>query len=482
MKYNVKKNKISWIAILLILLLSHITVNTYVPSLLLNYAGIILVAMVSIFYVNQVKNEFQILLSFYVLSHFSFAASQGGLFNLVFLIVLIFSRYLKISKIRKSRHFPLVMTILFFHILGSAIKSPAPLDHMLMGTFSIISYMAMFLFASTSRISKEDFGQFIKISTIMITWMLFSQLNSRYALITISSPLVSYSDVHNQAQRFFRSMMGSSPLTAEYAFIHFVLGLGLFASIQDLAQFELTKKRVMIYTTVAFIVMVLTTNRSTVFVGIAAILAILFKNTFKISRNTISLWLLVIIITLFAFTFKDQLGIDILVERLQIVEIESMTLESIESGESINRSTAFDLGKDMISRENWWVGYGWSTHRYNRIAWFGADDFYRADPHSLYYALPMLFGWLGTIAFLLMIMSPVFLGLSNLLKRRHTDSDQSKISWLYLLIMILFFINEIKQGFITNNYFMIMMFWIGIANSVQKYGFTDSPNNFDSNI
>ncbi len=384
MENKKKKNKLSWIAVLLILILSHITINTYVPSLLLNYAGIILVAMVTVFYVNLLKDEFQVLLLFYVLSHFSFAATQGGLFNLVFFFVLIFSKHINLTKIRRSRYFPLTMIIFVSHIIGVLVKSRAPLDHTFMGTIAIISYMVMFSLASSLRINKEEYGQFITVSTILVVWMLFSQLNSRYALITISSPMISYSEVHHKAQRFFRSIMGTSPLTAEYAFIHFVLGLGLFASIKDLSSFNLTKKSVVSYTAIAFIVMILTTNRSTVFVGIAAIAVIIFKSTLKTNKNTISLWLLVLVISFFAFTFKDQLGIGLLVERLQRVEIESMTLESIESGESINRSTAFDLGKDMIRRENWWVGYGWSTHRYNRIAWFGVDGFYRGDPHSLY--------------------------------------------------------------------------------------------------
>jgi len=67
--------------------------------------------------------------------------------------------------------------------------------------------------------------------------------------------------------------------------------------------------------------------------------------------------------------------------------------------EGINRTTAFDVVKYMISRENWFIGYGWDNFTNNRFAWFGDKGFFRSDPHSLYYALPMLFGWICSAVF-----------------------------------------------------------------------------------
>lgn len=76
-------------------------------------------------------------------------------------------------------------------------------------------------------------------------------------------------------------------------------------------------------------------------------------------------------------------------------------------------------------------------------------------------------------AFLIIVVSPIIFGLHGILRRRYSNSNARSISWVFLLVSSLFMINEIKQGFITENYFLIIMFWIGIAVSIQRYGFRD---------
>lgn len=459
--------------IILIMLIAHITVNTYVPSLIFNYAGILLVAMVMKVYVDYLNDEFQALLVFFVLSHFRFAAAQGGLFNLVFFLVLLTSNRINLSSKLGSPMLPFVVVVIISHILGLVVKADAPVNAIIMGSSALFSYMAVFLMLSSSGITKKEFGQFIKVSCVLMTWMLLSQLNSKYAIITLSSPLVAYSQVHTIAGRALPSIMGSSPTTAEYAFIHFVLGFGMLAFVKDLHKFSISNRTLYFYVTVSLAVMILTTNRSTVFVGAAAVLAILLRGSALRHSQPVRLWISVLVVGFLLIQFGSLVGLDILIDRLTLVELDTISIETIQTGESINRSTAFDVGDAMMAREDWLTGYGWSTNRYNRIAWFGTDDFYRADPHSLYLALPMLFGWIGAGALLIIVASPIIFGLLGLSRRRYLSSTARDISWIFLLVNVLFMINEIKQGFITENYFFIIMFWIGISLSIQRFGFKD---------
>lgn len=465
--------KLSWGVILFILLISHITVNTYVPSLIFNYAGILLVAMVAKIYVDYLNDEFQTLLLFFILSHFRFAASQGGLFNLVFFLVMLTSNHISVFSKLKNPFVPFVVLVIFSHFLGLVVKADAPLDAIIMGSSALMTYMAVFLMLSSSKITKQEFGQFIKVSSVLMLWMLLSQINSRQAVVTISSPLVSYSQVHTIAGMVLPSIMGSSPITAEYAFLHFVLGFGILAFVKDLQGFVINNRTLYFYVLCSIAVMVLTSNRSTVFVGTAAVAAILLRGSAVRSLGIAKLWVSVFVMALVLVQFGSFLGLDKLIDRLTLVELDTISIETIETGESINRSTAFDVGDAMLAREDWLVGYGWSTTRYNRIAWFGTDDFFRSDPHSLYLALPMLFGWIGAGAFLIIVVSPIIFGLHGILRRRYSNSNARSISWVFLLVSSLFMINEIKQGFITENYFLIIMFWIGIAVSIQRYGFRD---------
>jgi len=120
------------------------------------------------------------------------------------------------------------------------------------------------------------------------------------------------------------------------------------------------------------------------------------------------------------------------------------------------------------------IGYGWSTYPNNRAAWFGTVEQERADPHSLYYSLPMLFGWSGSLAFLILITSPIWFGLFKLHRSSLYDAETRRIGWTFVLVFILFMVNEYKQAFlISSNYFFIIMVWSGLAVSIQINGFRE---------
>ncbi len=467
-----KDKKLVFYGIILILLFLHTTLNTYVPSLILNYIAIVMTAIVAILFSRKIGDEFLIIIMFYVLSHYMFASYQGGTQNLIFFAVLVFSRKIKIFRKQNNALFMFALLVFVSHVFGMIIKSVAPMEDSFLGTASLISYLGVFLAMSSLRISKSQFGLFVKAATVMMILMFLSQINSRYGIIISKSPVIGYSAVHNQAGQYFRSMMGSSPLTAEFAFMNLILGIGLLASIRNRHEFNFGKYTLALYVIFSTAVMLLTTNRSTVYLSVAAIFIILMVKSVRISRQSFRLWFIVIFALVLVFAFSSQLGLGFLADRLLEIDYGSISLETVESGESINRSTAFELGNVMLMRENWLIGYGWSTHPYNRIAWFGTADQLRGDPHSLYYALPMLFGWIGSFAFLAIVMSPILIGLNRLIRKNFHDNDSKSLSWIFVLIFGLFMINEIKQGFIVSpNYFFIIMVWLGLAVSIQTFGF-----------
>ena len=469
------KKKLSFIWIILILLISHITINTIINNIILNYLGILIITLILLIYTNYIKDTFLIILLFYILSYYEFAYIRGGLYNICFFVILLVSQNINIRYIKGH---PLLLLcaviILVSHILGTFIKGLTSIDAIFIGTITLISYLAAFIILSSIKISKNNFGLFVRISTMMIILMFLSQLNSKYGIIRINSPLIGYSEVHNRAAIFFPSFMANSPLTAEYAFMNFTLGLSILTTIKNKKNFNLNNYILFTYTVISVFVMLLTTNRSTVFLSFAAILLIIFVNIEKISLT--SLWILpFIIITIYSvINFSNLLGIDLLIDRLYEIDYQSTTMESVTTGESINRSTAFDLGKDMIKRENWLIGYGWSTYPNNRVAWFGTAKQQRADPHSLYYSLPMLFGWIGSLAFLILITSPIWFGLFKLHRSSLYDAETRRIGWIFVLVFILFMINEYKQAFlISANYFFLIMIWSGLAVSIQINGFRE---------
>ncbi|MDD2246999.1 MAG: hypothetical protein PHC39_08005 [Proteiniphilum sp.] len=459
----------------MLLLVSHTTLNTYVPNFALNLIAIAFTSLLSILYARHLSNEYQIALLFYVMSHFVFANYQGGLQNLVFFFVLVFSG--KISLVSRFGHPMILAVILVFtsHLLGVATKSVSPITDVALGTISLISYMSIFLVVSSIRLSKKQFGMFLTVTTIMMTIMLLSQLNSRYGLFVTKSPIVGYSPVHHEAGRFFRSMMGASPGTAEFAFMNLVVAISFMSSIRDARLYGVNRMALVYLVFASASVMLLTTNRSTVFLTIAALGLLFIPRLALLSAKTLRTALIMCGLLVFVYSFKTQLGLNYLSDRLLELQMDEVSIDSIESGEAINRGTAFDIGEMTFKRENWLVGYGWSTYNYNRFAWFGSSDHRRQDLHSLYFTLPVHFGWLGSIAFLLIVASPTLSWLTRKRRRISSLQDIGSLSNAFVIVNVLFMINQVKQGFVTSpNYFFIIMFWTGIAVSINTYGLSEN--------
>jgi len=302
--------------------------------------------------------------------------------------------------------------------------------------------------------------------------MLLSQINTKYAIVVSNSPVIGYSEIHNSAGMFFRSMVGSSPITAELAFMNMILGIGLIFSVLDWRKYNINANIVTLYVFISMTVMLLTANRSTVFLSIASVGIILLSRGIVLRKQHINMVLVFAIATVIILFFPNLVGLKALTGRFSELNLDSVTLQSVESGESINRDTAFELGKLMLRRENWMIGYGWSTNYYNRVAWFGSSQQLRATPHSLYLALPMLFGWLGSLAFLFLVFRPITTAITSAVK--NFDQENRHISITLAIINSAIIINQIKQEFVSEaNYFFIMMVWLGISTSIIRYGLSD---------
>ena len=160
------------------------------------------------------------------------------------------------------------------------------------------------------------------------------------------------------------------------------------------------------------------------------------------------------------------MNLNYVISRFKKIETKDITYESIISGEDINREVAFEIGRDIINRENWMLGYGWGTNSSNRIAWFETDDFYRSDPHSIYYSLPPLFGWFGSLAFLLIFIFLIFRLFKKIYMSKYIDF-LNILRFGFIFLLIFFLINEYKITALSSpHYFMIIWIWLGMACSI----------------
>jgi len=431
--------------------------------------GIGLVTITLILICRNLKLPFSIVLVFYILNHFGFASGRGGLYCIAFPFVYLLSG----SKEYHKGHISWLIifsfiVLLFFNMLGWIIKSQSLLEEKVIGAITLLSYFLMFIYISKTQFHSYEIGRFIKFSLIMEVWVLLSQLNNRFGWLKLSNPLIAFGERTYGYITGLYAINGTSPLVGEYSFILFLIGFYLLTKYKDYHHFNLSRIQVVLQCGISAVIMLLSANRSTFLLSIIYIF-IIFVLSFKTGvAGPFRLVSFILCISLLIYLLSSYFSLLYIFERLGEVDYKAISMESINTGEGINRTTAFDVGKYMIRRENWFIGYGWDNNNNNRFAWFGTKDFFRGDPHSLYYALPMLFGWIGSAAFLFFIMYVALL-IPNTI---HTN-DESKhyarqLSYLFSLCIGLLMINDIKQGFICSaTQFMFVMIILGITYSLK---------------
>jgi len=462
-------NKLILWSIPIVLLLSHLSLNTYFPNLIINMIGIGFVTITLILICRNLKLPFSVVLVFYILNHFSFALAKGGLYCITFPFVYLLSG-------RKEYHkghiswliiFSFIV-LLFFNMLGWIIKSQSLLEEKVIGAITLLSYLLMFIYISKTQLHSYEIGRFIKFSLIMEIWVLLSQLNNRFGWLKISNPLIGFGERTYGFLIGLPAINGTSPLVGEYSFILFLIGFYLMTKYKNFHHFSLSRIQVALQCGISAVIMLLSANRSTFLLSIIYIF-IIFVLSFRTGvAGPFKLVSFILCISILIYLLSPYFNLLYIFERLGEVDYKAISIESINTGEGINRTTAFDVGKYMIKRENWFIGYGWDNNNNNRFAWFGAKDFFRSDPHSLYYALPMLFGWIGSASFLFFIMY-----VALLVPHKSNTSNESKLyarqlSFLFSLCIGFLMINNIKQGFICSaTQFMFVMIILGITYSLK---------------
>jgi hypothetical protein len=111
--------------------------------------------------------------------------------------------------------------------------------------------------------------------------------------------------------------------------------------------------------------------------------------------------------------------------------------------------------------------------RSNRWAWFGVDPEKReagvSDFHSLYMSLPMVYGWIGSFAFLSIIVVIAFRLFRVSLKYRKRKSFLVVLAVGFSMFWFIFLVDQYKISILRNtNYQMIFWIWLGLSNAVFK--------------
>ena len=468
----------------LALVSGHLLLKSYMPNPAFAGIGLVLVSIIYYYVLFVRRDTFGFLLVVFVCSYFLYAHNQGGLWNLLTFGMLTIHMVTGQRKEGFSRP-DYVMTALLgifilWNVLGWAAKNPISIVPKMEGVAAFFGFILMFRLSSNIVITKERARRLLLIIAFMILYQLLVQINQRYYILHWNTPLLGgYGETGTLLTYGTTNAWGTLvdfELVAEYAALMVCLLIPLLSS--SLTQRELKVGSnlivVMIFTCLATIL--LATNRSaTILVALAITLYYfvlpmrLFSAVDRVARQ----FRLVLVLGILLPVIGTYIGLHTLENKFSLISSEKFSVQGVISGKDINRGGLVDMGLDRLGKESWFIGNGFGVIRSNQWAWFGVDPKDSApslnDFHSLYLSLPELYGWVGAMAFLSMIVVTWFRSMGAALRNRNRKSYLVVFALGFSMFWFVFLANEYKISILRNpSYHMLFWIWLGLTNSVVK--------------
>ncbi|MBL8202141.1 MAG: O-antigen ligase family protein [Chromatiales bacterium] len=463
------------------LLVGHLAIATFFPSVAVNAVGVVLVALI-IGYVLFVRNDvFATVLIILFCSHFNFANNQGGLFNLVAFLLLGIHLLVRpaIRETTRSTDGTVMslLAILFVsNLLGLLLRNPLPLEVLGLQFAAFSGFLLAFHTVSALRLTEARLRQFLIVASVMAVYNFGVSLNQHYGVLHIETPLLGLTrDLFYATTNAFGTF-GSASSNGQYAMMLLAVVLPLVAASASRTALKLSPIHFVPVAVAVGLTLILANMRAAALesVLIVVIYTIMFSLVHRRSfRNAKYVNLASAAVVIVLATVGVWFNLENIAEDFQRVQVEDVS--SIETGKALNRLGPWQYGWERLQRESWWVGYGHGTDLSNQIAWGGRQTSSRGPVmggghlHNLYLALPMMFGWVGALAYVLLFVVVVFRLFAAV--RRHGFGSIVGVTCLGFLMSLGFFlVDEVKSGNAvqTINYAMVAWIWLGLGLAAQR--------------
>lgn len=408
----------------------------------------------------------------------------GGLFpiaaafcGLIYLISK--KRFIEISN--KDVIFRFLIYIFFLSsLLGWLFLNESPIRDIIVGILSFSGIVSLLYISGHIRLTPTRIIQFVNLNIFLAVYALIASLNTMFKILPKMVALPQWAGDWIDTERLFDAgaggITGLSPLNGQHNLLLAIL-FATFYFYSFLSKHFPISRNVLLFGLIIAVINVFTSASKAVFTSllISLILAILLQG--KLSKTAafgkrIYLVISFAIISTAVYFFVSAIGFDYVFQRfdkqLDINESQGVafSVENVLNGRAINRGSAYEEGfKRYKSRDSWLIGYGWSTIRNNRVAFFVDSDLNRSSAHNQYFAILFLFGWLGFIPFWSLHIAGITK--SYKLLSRTQGFIENKVFALSSFIML---IALITHGFTVDNlffpgYFASTLIIIGLAYS-----------------
>ena len=465
-------------------LAAHLLLKYYMPNAASGGIGFLLVSLILCYVLFVRRDLFGFILVVYICSHFSYANNQGGLWNLITFGIL--AIYLVVNPRREGfrRHDNVMNTLLWIFVLWNALgwglKNRVPIFDEFLGIATFFGFILMFHLSSNLVITKERFRLFLVVTSVMLPYEFIVDIIQRYKLSSWNTPLIgAYSEQGSTITYANTNAWGTLvhfELMGEYGVLLACLLIPLLSSsfVQRELRFGSNKIVAMIFFCLAIIMLATNRSATVLFVLMVAVYYLVLPMRIYAAIDRVGRQMKLVLAFAIMLPFVGAyIGLHNLEEKFATLSGEKISVEGVVSGEDINRGATMAMGLHRLQQESWWVGYGFGIPRSNVWAFYGVDpqehDIGTAGFHSLYLSLPELYGWIGSLAFLAMILVTAFRSFSVSMKYRRRKSFLIVLAAGFAMFWGVFLINEYKIDILRNpNYHMLFWIWLGLANSVTK--------------
>ena len=434
--------------------------------------GLVFLFFYSFFVFHILKDQFLFIISILSQCIIFTIDVLGGITLAPFLIIVSYI-FFKGQLYIKDRF---VRTCLFVLVattyLGYIVKNQGGLFDIIQSSVIFTSIILTFIFVQNFKFAKTQVKTLLSILTFLSGLLLLTALNQKFVFIDSTVPMLggfggyrSASSVGLAYEGRYPSLFADYELFSEFALLMFILSFSLYVEKKSVKHFRLGQVPLLLMI-LSFANIIITGTRS------GFLLMFIFMFLFFIIRLDIFftkrifglIFILVLLIPLI-FRFGDLIGFDYIIDRFQEIDSRYFSLNSIVSGDQINREIVYAEGYERITEGNWVLGYGFGLSSSNDLAWFSSSEVQGRsirDFHSLYLSIPMIYGWIGSVTYLLLIIYIIFLSF-----KRYFLFSESPLCGFYLafsFLFVFFLLNQIKINSLRiYNYHYLIWILMGFA-------------------
>lgn len=371
-----------------------------------------------------------------------------------------------------------LLILVTVNLLGYLMKNPSDMFDLFQSVIIFSGFILTFIFIQNFRFSATNIQSLFHVLTFISIILFAVALNQKYVFIDSSFFLLgaipgypSVSRVKVSYDGRFPSLFADYELFSEFSLLMFILAFSVFMDKKSIGNFDLGKTPffLMVF---SFMNILITGTRSGFILLFAFVLMFFVVRTGTLfTKKTLLLFTILIIMVPVIINFGDLIGFDFLIDRLNEIDRSRLSVNSLVTGEQLNRSTVYAAGFKRLGEVNWIVGYGYGVSNANSHAWLGkigALGIEIRDFHSLYLCIPMIYGWIGGVTYIVLILHTIFKIFKNYLRR---DNEPLRgIALGFAFILIFFMINQLKINSLrVYNYHFLIWILLGIAISFSDY-------------